>query len=121
MACGHEVYTAIQATNLLRDKHPDLKIQISAISYLNLLTSNNNQHRILINRLVPSGIPIIRLAGLSPDALGISHGFKEITLCTQYITQSCSQEELSCDQGYNLETVILTAERLLGSRVGGHK
>lgn len=113
MAAEFEVYTAIQAADLIRAKHPDIKLQVSVVSYLNLITSNDSQHCSLMNRLAPSGVPLLRLAGLSPDALGVSRGTKEFTCGTQYLTQSCSKDELSSDQGYDLASVIKAIEQLL--------
>jgi len=64
--------------------------------------------------LVPPHASLLRVAGLPLDALGIAKGASEITLGTHLLTQSSTQDELSQDQGYDVNSILKASRRLLG-------
>lgn len=113
-ATGREVWTCWKAVNQLRTSYPDLKIQFSVITLLNLPVSHHPEGRKLLQRLIPNGAAVLRVAGLPPDALGTARGTREITLSTRYLTQSETQEEVATDQGYSLEDILKASRELLG-------
>jgi transketolase len=113
LSCGRETYSALEAARQLRELYPEKKIQVSAINLLNLPISGKEADKKIMNQLTPAGVPLLRVTGLPLDTLGISRGDTEITLGTHYLTQSCTQEELAEDQGYDLASILKAGKKLL--------
>ncbi len=114
LTCGREVYSSLDAARQLRLLYPEKKIQVSVINLLNLPVSQAECSLRKMDELVPSPASLLRVAGLPLDALGIAKGASEITLGTHLLTQSSTQDELSQDQGYDVNSILKAGRRLLG-------
>jgi transketolase len=113
LTCGREVYSCIVAVQQLRKKYSKIRIQLSVINLLNLITSRREEDQRLMSKLIPDKPAILRVTGLPLDTLGTAYGHDQESLGTQYLTQSCTQDELAKDQGYDIESIIKAAERAL--------
>ena len=120
LTCGREVYTCIEAAERLREEHPCALIQLSAVNLLNLITSRRTGDRRLMEELIPGEAALLRVAGLPLDALGVACGPNQESLGTEYLTQSCTQDELEADQGYGVDAIVDTGRRLLSRITARH-